>query len=502
MFNARHFVAAPALVLLMGGTAHAALTADQVWKSWQDGAALAGLTITAATEANSGGVLTLNGVTIAPEGASNPLTISDLVLTEKDGTVEIVPGQDIGITEGTAEEGFKAKLTHEGLVIVASEGDDGAIIYDFSADTLNVAGDGSYPGFTWEEGKEAQPVTSKGSFALEGLEGSYSDAPGDNRTFDLALAASKLVYDFSSDDPNMPMKTASVSETVDVDMTGQVVLPSEISLGAIQSSADFGTALQQGFAVSLKGSQGETSGSSSQEDAYFPYSMTMTSEPGTGEVVFNKDVFRATSASGGAKLTVTTAMAPAPIDITMEEVSFDLLSPVMSAEAASDYLIKLNLSQLVIGEGAWNLFDPESVLARDPVDLNIDVSGKAKVDWIAMATADETGAPPVLPQPESLDITDISLNLAGAAAKAVGAFTFDNSMGMPAPLGTADVTVQGANQLIDGLIKLGFLTEDDAMGARMMMAAFMKPGADPDTLESKIEAKEGFQIFVNGQQIQ
>jgi hypothetical protein len=40
------------------------------------------------------------------------------------------------------------------------------------------------------------------------------------------------------------------------------------------------------------------------------------------------------------------------------------------------------------------------------------------------------------------------------------------------------------------------------MGARMMMGMFMAPGAGPDELTSKIEAKEGFAIFVNGQQIQ
>jgi hypothetical protein len=53
---------------LMSGTAHAALTADQVWQSWKDAGALVGLTVSAATENNAGGVLTLNGVSIAPEG--------------------------------------------------------------------------------------------------------------------------------------------------------------------------------------------------------------------------------------------------------------------------------------------------------------------------------------------------------------------------------------------------------------------------------------------------
>jgi hypothetical protein len=73
---------------------------------------------------------------------------------------------------------------------------------------------------------------------------------------------------------------------------------------------------------------------------------------------------------------------------------------------------------------------------------------------------------------------------------------------MPMPLGEANVTVTGANALIDGLIATGLVAEEDAMGARMMMGMFMTPGANPDELTSKIEAKEGFAIFVNGQQIQ
>jgi hypothetical protein len=86
----------------------------------------------------------------------------------------------------------------------------------------------------------------------------------------------------------------------------------------------------------------------------------------------------------------------------------------------------------------------------------------------------------------------------GAALTSTGAFTFDNSMGFPMPLGEATVDVTGANQLIQGLIATGLLAEEDAMGAQMMMGMFMVPSGD-DALTSKIEVKEGMQILVNGQ---
>ena len=91
MFRMNAYLAAPALAFLMTGTAHAALTADQVWQSWKDAGALVGLTVSAATENNAGGVLTLNGVSIAPEGVPG-VTISDMTLTEQsDGSVAIAP---------------------------------------------------------------------------------------------------------------------------------------------------------------------------------------------------------------------------------------------------------------------------------------------------------------------------------------------------------------------------------------------------------------------------
>ena len=68
------------------------------------------------------------------------------------------------------------------------------------------------------------------------------------------------------------------------------------------------------------------------------------------------------------------------------------------------------------------------------------------------------------------------------------------------PVGTAKVNVDGANALIDGLIKIGLVQEEDAMGVRMMMGMFMKPsGNGDDSLTSDIEVKEGMQVLVNGQ---
>ena len=48
---------------------------------------------------------------------------------------------------------------------------------------------------------------------------------------------------------------------------------------------------------------------------------------------------------------------------------------------------------------------------------------------------------------------------------------------------------------------MGIVSEEKALGARMMMALMVVPGEEPDTLKSKIEFTEDGRILANGLQI-
>ncbi|MFN0194219.1 MAG: DUF2125 domain-containing protein, partial [Aestuariivirga sp.] len=115
-----------------------------------------------------------------------------------------------------------------------------------------------------------------------------------------------------------------------------------------------------------------------------------------------------------------------------------------------------------------------------------------------------SGAPPG--ELISFELTQLLAKVAGAELTGMGAFTFDNADletfgGMPAPTGKIDLKVVGANTLMDTLISMGLMSEDDAMGARMMLSMFANPGAGPDEFTSVLEFKDkGF--FANGQQLQ
>ena len=82
-----------------------------------------------------------------------------------------------------------------------------------------------------------------------------------------------------------------------------------------------------------------------------------------------------------------------------------------------------------------------------------------------------------------------------------GYFAFDNSFGIPIPSGTANMMLVGANGLMDTLVSMGLLPQEQAMGARMMLGLFARPGDGEDTLVSTIEVKEDGQILANGQRL-
>lgn len=496
MFRMKSFVAAPALALLLSGTAHAALTADQVWQSWKDSAAALGLDVTAATENSANGVLTLNGVSIAPAGMSG-ITISDMTMTtEADGSVTVAPGADIGVAMSGVAEG-SVKLTHDGLVVKVHEA-EGGMAYDYSAAKLDIVYDSKYPG-TSPDGSAPPMVSAAGNVDLANVSGSYSDTTGSNRVFGLNVKADSMSYSTSSDDPSTEMKQTATSQTTGVEMSFGFTLPSTMSLFAIASPADFATALGEGLAVTLTGKQGESTASITQENPYMPMSLTMKSGGGEGSLTFNKDKFEVRSKVASFEIESAPGAMPMPVKVTSGPIEFAMLSPVMATAAAADYALLLKLSQFAVNEESWAMVDPGGALKHDAADVAIDVSGKTTMDLVGILSAEETGVEPPVPAPESLTITELSAKVLGAALTSTGAFTFDNSAGFPMPLGEANANITGASALIQGLVSVGILSEDDAAGAQMMMGVFFVPGAGADELTSKVEVKEGMQILVNGQ---
>ena len=177
---------------------------------------------------------------------------------------------------------------------------------------------------------------------------------------------------------------------------------------------------------------------------------------------------------------------------------------MVASEKPQEFGLSMALDGVELSEAAWSVVDPAGVLPRDPATLALDISGTGRldvdvIDSAAMEVAAQGDTPPGELRSVSLD--RLQLALVGAELTGTGAFTFDNAAMPPAPEGKIDLKLTGANALIDKLVKMGLIPEDQAMGARMMIGMFAKPGAGEDVLTSTIEVRKDGSVLANGMQI-
>ena len=188
------------------------------------------------------------------------------------------------------------------------------------------------------------------------------------------------------------------------------------------------------------------------------------------------------------------------------EASFDFLMPLLATDAPTDFSFLTRIVDLTISDEIWAMFDPTVALPREPATLILDTKGKVKltadlVDEEAMNALGDAAPGEI----HALDVTDLTVKFAGAEVNGTGAMTFDNTDtttfdGVPAPTGKIDLVIRGGNGLLDKLVAMGMIPQDQAMGARMMIAMFAKPGEGTDVLNSSLEFRDkGF--FANGQRL-
>jgi hypothetical protein len=208
-----------------------------------------------------------------------------------------------------------------------------------------------------------------------------------------------------------------------------------------------------------------------------------------------------------ARITMSVAELPFPIELGMERSAFNLAMPVTKSDDPQDFAFALALGGFTMSDMIWSIFDPAGQLPRNPATIVVDLAGKAKllVNYMDPETAAQMGRerPAEL---QALTLNSLIFDAIGAKLNGSGAVTFDGQgpalvPGLGTPVGTISMTLDGANALLDKLVTMGLVPQDQAMGARMMMGLFAVPGDAPDSLKSKIEMLQDGQILANGQRI-
>lgn len=490
-----------AAFVLMGTTAlQAQVTAAEVWQNWKDLAASYDQQITTTGETMQGDTLVITGMaftSVAPDvkvtGSLDEVRFREL----GNGTVEVTmsPRYPIAmeLTDGGETVAINIELTHENLTMIAGGSAD-STSYDFSADRMDIATTGL--------SRAGEALPGKGAVSSTGISGNYVVARKDGGQIDLSSVVDigNLTFTMAASDPDTNGDVA-----VDLSMAG-LSMSSSGNFGAMMEMERLDQALAAGLAAAFGFTYGAVGFDMRVLENGQETTVAATASGGGigGSIDASRMAYR--GSANGVDVKITGGDMPFPeVTVSYSEAGFDFSVPVAKGDAPQDFGLAVTLRDLAISDAIWGMLDPMGNLPRDPASLVIDAKGTALLttdlfDEAAMSS----GMPPGTL--ESLSVPTILLKAVGAELTGDGALTFDNTDletfgGIPTPTGTINLQLVGANALIDKLVAMGMIPEDQAMGARMMMGMFARPGNGPDTLTSTIEFKDkGF--FANGMRLQ
>lgn len=493
---------AAALILSCSAqVALADLTARDVWSDWRDYMTGAGYQLTA-DESMSGNTLSVRDLTLAiqlPEnGGLVSIRLEELALTENgDGSVSLVMPERMPIridtTGGEAEVKAVFNLLQSGASLrISGTPDD--MTQDYKAATATIA----YDNMT-VDGDPLPPEAMRAGVTLRNISTSTHMLRGENRSYDQTGGADMLDYDLAFQDPNSEDMGAFKGSVQDLRLESKSVIPTDLN------ADDLSQMLRAGFGFDARISFGAGSGSASGKGEGEEFTLSSTSQGGAVAVAMNGGHVSYDVSQDQTEITVQTAEVPFPISFAMQKIGFALDLPLARSDEEQPFSFGLTLAEFTMPEQLWGIFDPGAVLPRDPATVVVDLAGKVRLlaDLLDPAIAESDAAPGEL---NALTIKDLQISAAGASLTGTGDFIFDNTDmesfdGVPAPEGTADLKLVGANGLIDKLIQMGLMSDQDAMGARMTMGMIGVPGDAPDTLNSHIEINHQRQILANGQRL-
>lgn len=509
----RPFSTASLLCTLIPGTALADITPQDVWKNWQAYATAYGLDLTA-NIARSSDSLQLTNIRYA---YNIPLRSERLSL--QTGTAKLSQNAD-GTVSLTMPKSAKIKLvvvpatgpkitttfsyTHENQSLLAS-GTPDAITYDFNAESLGLRLESL-------DGPNIPQDLFALDLVLDGISGASTYSTGDLFNITSTIAVDSIAFFFEANDPDETttlqgtVADAVFDTTTSLPKAGLDVLafPEQLRAGlAFHASASTGRTTQ----TTATKMSNKTSGLSPAGNL----SGTQTIGTAESEVTFSLDKTGVSIATTNLDYTVdlTNSGLPFPVQAALSTTKFTLVLPLLSETSEQDFSLGLSLENLHINDEIWAQIDPDHKIPRTPATLSFDLAGKARLlvdllDFAELAKLKTRSTPPA--ELTALTLNAFTLFAAMSELSGSGAFTFDNSdmttfKGLPAPTGSLDVQLSGSDALLDILVDAGLLSENDAMGARMMRALVMKPSERDDILTSTIDITPDGHISANGQRL-
>ncbi|WP_425101227.1 DUF2125 domain-containing protein [Tropicibacter sp. S64] len=502
----KHLGSASVLALCaMAYPALADVTPEQVWDNLESYLTMSGYTVSG-TETMSGDTLTVSDVTMSMEipdaGGDVSVIMGALTLSDKgDGTVAVTWPSPMPVMVSVDVDGSPVEVTLDyvtnGLDMTAS-GSPEELTYDFKADSL---------GLTLSklivEGNEITRDMATVEMMMNGLSGKSTLAMLDGmRMVTQTMSASGLSLTGMAAEPGTDNGGHFSLKLAGMDSSSESMLPMEVDY------SDMPAMLAAGFAVAGQLTHSGADIAFDFNDRGQKTEGTMTTSSGNLTVAMSEDAMTYKVGNTDMVVALMGAEIPLPINGKMAETSFNVTVPLQASQEPQDAAIGITLAGFETSDMIWGMIDPGAVLPRDPATVSADLTAKitpfiSLLDEESMAKVEDGMMPGEL---NALTLNNLTVEAAGGKITGTGDFTFDNTDmasfdGIPRPEGKIDLSVSGANGLIDKIIQMGLMSEEDAMGARMMLSMFTVPGSEPDTATSSIVFNEQGQVLANGQRI-
>ncbi len=503
----RPLIASAALVsLALSGTAALAdVTSEQVWQDWKAYLNTFGYEVTG-DERQSGNTLAISNIAMTVTVPDTPgfatMRMSRMELIENgDGTVSIILPATTPIALVTEVEPGKTTaatmdLTQSALNMTVS-GTPDAMQYVYDAaevslilNALDVDG-------------EAVDIGAA-RIAFANLKGSSeSTNAGETRDIRQEITAGPVTYDLDFTDPTEGGHLALTGALASVTFDGDISLPPEIDNTDMAASLDAGFRFDSGMAYQDASAAYRIEGDGETLEG------TSASASGGLRSVFGPDGLAYEAEGRDIDIALTGSDLPFPVTFGMARSGFRMKMPVVQGEEVQDFAFAMEFGDFTLSDMIWSLFDPAGQLPRDPATIAFDLTGKGRlfVDLLDPEQMENLGTSGDTPgELETLNLNSLTVTAAGATLTGDGAFTFDNSDltsfdGVPAPEGAVDLKLVGGNGLLDRLIAMGFVPQEQATVARMMVGMFAVIGEGEDTLNSRIEVNDQGHVLANGQRL-
>lgn len=490
------------LALLLGtGSAVADVNAFDVWNGLKAAAEANGQTLTIGSEEQVGDTLTIKDITTEitlPEGDGTISSYADQLVIKDlgDGTVEITIPEDFKLDfSGEVDGGDELELSivakYLDSTLVASGAPDN-IAFDFTGDRIDIV----------VERFVIDDEELKGDMLLS-LAGVVSDftMKKDGELFNLVedMTVDMMTIKVDVSDPTNAANTMKLNSEI-----AELGVSADISMFEDMDPEDFGAVLKAGGGIKSELSHGEMSYDFSFTGGNDNVAIAGGAESGLFSIAMVADGLSYITESKAMELSFSGSEIPVPASkITLDEAALRFEMPIAASDEPQDFTFLLSYRGFAIPDTIWGLFDPKAVLPRDPATVVVDLSGEAR--WLIDIMSPEAAAMSAPPgELTALTLNGLEFSAAGASFTGSGGFTFDNTDlatfdGMPRPEGDLNLKMVGANGLMDNLIQMGILPQEEAMGFRMMIGMFARPGDGEDELVSEIQVDGEGKILANGQ---